>query len=214
MGAARSKVETVPISRSDELVSYLRENPGYHIVQHGYHHERFEFDCRDVPEIRRRLKRGLLLLLQAGFTPPRTFVAPHDRFSCASVREAARRYRVLSAGWFELRRLPFEWWPRYAFKKMLKRSHWRIGRTALLSHPGCLLSYRRCYSTMLDDIKRTVASRRLTVLVTHWWEYFRDGEPDDAFIETLHSTAEWLADQPDVKVVTFDDLAQGKVPLS
>ena len=213
-GCAGRETRQVPISSNEELVSYLRDNPGYHVVQHGFHHDRFEFDSPDVNEIRRRLKRGLLLLLQAGFPPPRTFVAPHDRFSPASLLEVARHYQVLSTGWFELRRLPVAWWPRYMFKKALGRSHWRIGRTALLSHPGCLLSHQRNYDTMLDDIRRVVQNRHLTVLVTHWWEYFPEQGPDTAFIENLHRTAEWLADQPDVKVVTFDDLALGKVPLN
>ena len=51
----------------------------------------------------------------------------------------------------------------------------------------------RRYDSMLDEILRAIHSRRLTVLVTHWWEYFRDGEPDGAFIYFLHETAEYLA---------------------
>jgi len=62
---------------------------------------------------------------------------------------------------------------------------------------------------MLETVKQSVASRRLTVLVTHWWEYFPDGKPDEAFIGILHETAAWLADQPDVKVISFDDVASG-----
>jgi hypothetical protein len=59
---------------------------------------------------------------------------------------------------------------------------------------------------MLDEIMKTVADRKLTVLVTHWWEYFRGDQPDDAFIEVLHQTAAWLASQPEIKVIAFDDL--------
>ena len=66
---------------------------------------------------------------------------------------------------------------------------------------------------MLDEIKKSVAGRRLTVLVTHWWEFFRSGEPDRPFIEVLHETAEFLANDPEIKVVSFDDVAAGKVPL-
>jgi hypothetical protein len=64
------------------------------------------------------------------------------------------------------------------------------------------------------DRQECVLSRRLTVLVTHWWEYFTDGQPDEPFIEVLHETGNWLAKQPDVKVISFDDVAQGTVPLS
>src|SRR6266480_2182807 len=87
-------------------------------------------------EIERRLDQGARLLSEAGFPAPQTFVAPYDKLSRVSLQEVARRFAVLSTGWFELRRLPFSWWPRYALKKMLKRSYWRIGRTLLLTHPG------------------------------------------------------------------------------
>ena len=54
----------------------------------------------------------------------------------------------------------------------------------------------------------------LTVLVTHWWEYFRNNQSDDALIEVLHQIARYLACQPSVEVVSFNDVAAGKVPLN
>jgi hypothetical protein len=45
------------------------------------------------------------------------------------------------------------------------------------------------------------------VLVTHWWEYFRSGEPDEGFINVLHQTADYLASHPDICVTSFDALA-------
>jgi len=196
------------------LVAYLRANPGYNIVQHGYDHSLFEFDSSNSKDIARRLDAGARLLADAGFPWPQTFVAPYDKFSRTSLSVAAQRYRVISSGWFELRRLPFSWWPGYALKKMFKASHWRMEQTALLSHPGCLLSYKRNYPTMLDEVKHVVTSRQLTVLVTHWWEYFRTDKPDEDFIGVLHATASWLTEQRDVRVISFEDLAKGKVPLS
>jgi len=197
---------TVPIRENPKLVAYLRANAGYHIVQHGCHHDYFEFDCEDGTEVVRRLEHGTQCLIQAGFPRPQTFVAPYDKFSRASLKATAERFRVISTGWFELRRLPLAWWPRYVVRKVLKRPHWRVGRTTLLSHPGCLLSCYRPYGTMLDEVKRAVAQQKLIVLVTHWWEYFRDHQPDESFIQVLHQTAEWLSQQPDIKVVSFDNL--------
>jgi len=202
------------IASNQELVSYLRDNPGYRIVQHGYHHSLFEFDSQRTDDVRHRLDQGTRLLLEAGFPKPGTFVAPYDRLSRASLREVAKRFRVLSTGWFELRRLPVSWWPRYARKKLFRRPHWQVNGTLLLTHPGCLLSHQRPYSTMLEEVRKAVASGRLTVLVTHWWEYFYKNKPDLAFIDVLHETAEWLARQPDIKVISFDDLAEGAVPLN
>jgi hypothetical protein len=126
----------------------------------------------------------------------------------------AARFQVLSTGWFELGRIPRSWWPQYLIKKVRKRPHWRVGDTILLTHPGCLLSYQRPYGEMLKNIRQTVASQELTVLVTHWWEYFRDGREDEAFIAQLHATADFLGGSPDIKVIAFDDLATGRVVLN
>jgi len=196
------------------LVRYLNENPGFRVLQHGYDHSLFEFGSVQRTDIADRLEQGTAALAAAGFATPRTFVAPYDRFSRVSLSEVAKRFGVISAGWFELRRLPFTWWPRYALKKMRKRPHWQIGPTTLLTHPGCLLSYRRPYATMLESVKKQVESQQLTVLVTHWWEYFRDGKPDTAMIGILHATAEWLAGNPNIRVISFDDLAQLQLSLT
>jgi len=67
---------------------------------------------------------------------------------------------------------------------------------------------------MLDEIIRTVNSRQVTVLVTHWWEYFSNGIPNEIFIQRLHETAEYLASQDDIEVISFADLAKGGVELN
>lgn len=204
----------VPIGSNVVLVQYLRDNPGYHIVQHGCHHDYFEFDRRSPDEISRRLDHGARLLCEAGFCKPDTFVAPHDKFSAAAYRAVQKRFRVISSGWFEWRRIPTTWRLNYISRKIRRAPHWRVGDTTLLSHPGCLLSWRRPYDSMLDEIIREIQHRKLTVLVTHWWEYFRDGQSDEAFITRLHEVAEYLAVQKDIRVVSFSDVAEGKVPLN
>src|SRR5258706_687221 len=103
----------------------------------------------------------------AGFPQPQTFVAPYDKLSSASMEKVARRFRVLSSGWYELERLPVTWWPHYLVKKIRRRQHWRIGNTLLLSHPGCLLSYQRAYNTMVEPIINQLRDNQLPVLATH-----------------------------------------------
>ena len=66
---------------------------------------------------------------------------------------------------------------------------------------------------MLESVKRQVESQSLTVLVTHWWEYFRNGRPDTAMLNILHATAEWLASHPNVRVISFDHLTRGHLAL-
>jgi hypothetical protein len=67
---------------------------------------------------------------------------------------------------------------------------------------------------MLDTVKNAVQQSQLTVLVTHWWEYFREGKADDAFISVLHEVADYLASEKDVRVVSFRDVADGSVSLN
>jgi hypothetical protein len=205
---------TLPIGGNEELVRYLLANPAFHIVQHGYHHACNEFDNHRRDDIAHRLEHGAKLLMDAGFPRPQTFVAPYDKLSRVSLSEVAKRFLALSTGWFELRLLPPSWWPKYLLKKARGVPHWRVGRTILLTHPGCLLSHHRPRQTMLEDVKQTVARRRLTVLVTHWWEYFRGNKPDEPFIRVLHDTAAYLAQEKNLRVVSFDDLVQGRIPMN
>ncbi len=202
-----------PIAGNALLADYLKAEPGYHVVQHGCHHDYLEFGGSDRGDLARRLDRGARCLEEAGFVRPTTFVAPYDRMSRAAFVEIARRFDVISAGWFELGRMPLGWLPAYAWKKIRRRSHWRAGGTTLLSHPGCLLSFQRPRAAMFAAVRDAIESRALTVLVTHWWEYFRDGVPDEEFIGILHEVAAWLASRSDVRVVSFRDVANGVVPL-
>jgi hypothetical protein len=201
-------VETVPLAENRALVSYLQANRGLHIVQHGCYHDTFEFDRNDRDEIVRRLERGRFRLREAGFEDVNTFVAPHDRFSSVAYEEVARRYDIISTGWFELRRLPAPWRPRFLWKKMSGQPHWRVGRTHLLSHPGCLLSHQRRPDTILPAVKQAIGQHEITVLVTHWWEYFSGGAPNEAFIRVLHETAEYLASDPELVVIPFRAIAK------
>jgi hypothetical protein len=205
---------SLPMAFNRGLVRYLLDNPLYEIVQHGCHHHFMEFDRPDRQGIARLLEKGTDLLMDAGFPRPETFVAPYDRLSSAGLMEVTKHFRVLSTGWFELRRLPYAWWPGYVLKKARRAPHWQMRGTLLLTHPGCLLSYRRTYATMLAGIIQHLNTQRLTVLVTHWWEYFRENRPDEPFIEFLHETAAYLATHPDLKVISFRQLAEGGIPLN
>lgn len=208
----------VPIGCNRGLIDYLHTNPLFKIVQHGCCHESvdgcYEFDHGNRVEIARRLDEGRCFLEQAGLGRPMTFVAPYDRLSRASLCEVARRFRVLSSGWYEWRRVPMAWWGRYIWKKFVRAHHWQAGGLILLSHPGCQLSYHRSYSLMLQEIEKSIQSDGLTVLVTHWWEYFRNGKPDEEFIDVLHKTAAYLGSRSDLRVISFDEVAQSRIPLN
>ncbi len=218
MAKTANTPKTLPIGCNEKLVDYLRANPSYQIVQHGCRHEFVqggpEFAHSDRGDVARRLKEGTEFLLDAGFKKPSTFVAPYDQLSRVSYAEVTQRFPVLSTGWFQLDRIPPSWWPKYALKKLSRKPHWRVGKNILLTHPGCYLSYHRRFDTMLDEIKKSIDSRRLTVLVTHWWEYFRNNEPDERFISVLHETAEYLSKRKDLEVISFEDLTRHNLELN
>jgi hypothetical protein len=55
-------------------------------------------------------------------------------------------------------------------------------------------------------IKQAIANQSITVLVTHWWEYFHGGITNDGYINALHQTAQWLATNDEIRVISFSDL--------
>jgi hypothetical protein len=203
-----------PIGAARGLVDYIRAEPGYRVAQHGCHHGVFEFGESDRSGLVGRLDRGALALREAGFEQPAAFVAPYDRISRTAFPEIAARFGVISTGWFEARGVPRRWWPAYLLKKLGKRRHWSAGGAFLLSHPGCLLSFQRPQPRMLASVRSAVEGASLTVLVSHWWEFFRGGRPDDGLIGVIHEVAAWLASRPDIRVVTFGDVAAGRVPVN
>lgn len=208
---------TYPIGSNEKLIQYLKSNPDYKIVHHAYHHEFVngnpEFDIHDSADIARRLDLGSKYLAEAGLGHPGTFVAPYDLITRESYRELAKRFRVVSTGWFQWKRIPIAWWPEFLLKKARRKQHWQVNGLKLLGHPGCFLSYHRDPATILPAIKETISIRNLTVLVTHWWEFFRNGEPDPRLIKVLHETASYLAANSEIKVISFNDVAQGRVPI-
>jgi hypothetical protein len=209
-----SAAATVKLTESPDLVNYLRANPGYELAQHGCYHDLLEFDRLSGAEAHQRLEAGARQFAAAGFPRPVAFVAPQDRLSRPALQAVAERFNVLSTGWFELGRQPAAWLPAYFLRKLRGRPHWKIGHTALLSHPGCLLSYQRPLDRMIANVQRAVESQTLTVLVTHWWEYYRTGQPDEPLIAVHHELADYLASVPDLRVISFRELSEGQIPLA
>lgn len=217
-GPAAGRPGTCPLAENAALLDYLRHEPGYHVAQHGLYHAhevgRPEFDRDDAQDLDRRLAAGDRHLAAAGLPPAAAFVAPYDRLSATALRLAARRFPVVSTGWYELGRVPPRWNPARLLQTRLARGpHWRLPGTAFLSHPGCILSYTRDPATMWPALREVIDRQRLTVVVTHHWEYVAGGTENHPFIAALHEVAEELARRPDVRVVTFADVAAGRAPL-
>lgn len=201
---------TKPIEENQALLDYVRHESGYVPVLHGFTHEiingRFEFD-RDEPEdIARRLDRGLAMFQAAGLGRPLVFVAPQDQLSRSGFREVSKRFDVLSLQFLSLRKLPHQYWPAHLGAKFIqRRPHLRLGRTAALTHPGCILSYNKPPAGMLERVLDAIRPNCVTVLVTHHWEYFHpDGTMNEPFVAVLHALAEHFGKAKDVRVIRMD----------
>lgn len=203
--------DRLSIGTNQALVRYLLENKGYCIAQHGYDHKRDEFECHDSQEIIFRITEGKRHLAEAGFPDSNAFVAPYDKISRASYKELAKYFPIISTNFFEKARLPFSWWPNYFIAKALHKPHWKNRQTLLLSHPSAYLSSFRPYHTIWDEMIKTVENSTLTVLLTHWWEYFKDGDDGQRLINLLHRAADYFAASSHIKVISFDDLLDKRV---
>ena len=82
-------VGLAPIGLGRGLVDYIQAEACYDVVQHGCHHDIFEFGGSDRQELARRLDRGARALHDAGFQKPHAFVAPYDRMSRAAFVEVS-----------------------------------------------------------------------------------------------------------------------------
>jgi hypothetical protein len=206
--------EELSIGSNPKLVSYLLQNKGYYLAQHGYRHDRFEFDSTNRQDIAARLDKGTQAFIESGLGKPETFVAPYDRLSKVSFEEAVKRFSIISTSWFEHGRLPFLWWPKYLYnKKILRKPHWKIHETLLLSHGPYFLSSKRSFKMILEQVEKELSSQTLTIFISHWWEYFQPEPVGSIQMDIIHRLADYFANRSDVKVVTFGDLLNQSIPL-
>jgi Uncharacterized protein conserved in bacteria (DUF2334) len=205
-GKTRRSIEENPA-----LLDYVRHNAEYVPVLHGFTHAfvdgTYEFNRDEPTDIAQRLERGLAIFRAAGLGRPAAFVAPQDQFSRTSVREAMKRFRVLSMQYLSRRQLPRRYWPSYLARKVFSsRRHFRLGRAIALTHPGCLLSRDKPIPGMLEKLIQNLRPNEVTVIVSHHWEYFRaDGSKNQPFVDVLHAFAHHLANDQDIRVIRMDE---------
>ena len=158
--ACNKKIKKANISlyENPDLVKYLKKHQNLEILQHGYEHIKNEFDSNDRLDLMMRIEKGLSCFEKAGFSKPKTFVAPYDKISRPAYQELVKRFEIISTGWFELGRIPLSWIPSYLLKKLNQKPHWKVDKTLLLSHPGCLLSCQKNYEKIFDTVKTTMGN--------------------------------------------------------
>ncbi len=201
-----SVLNVTPVAQNDALCRLVADEELYVVLQHGLHHAYvnggYEFDHDDTQDLRARVIRGHKLLIAAGLGEPAGFVAPQDKVSKSGLKILCENFKVVSSGWYALRRLPKRMRAHYLVQCRLQRKeHWTFRGTSLLSHPGCILSYTRDAQSILPELKRQILSRSLTVVVSHHWEYVRGGTQNRPMIQALHDLAPWLESRKDIQVI-------------
>ncbi|MPM87214.1 hypothetical protein SDC9_134308 [bioreactor metagenome] len=168
-----------PVSGNRELTEYLRELPEADFLMHGFSHRgeagRYEFESPDRRELERKLAEGKAIFREAFGREPDTFVAPQDQYSPVALELLKREFRTFSLGWIDRRKLPYRCWPAYLRMKLEKRNYLHCGKLLLLEHPGCVFSRFRAPEQMMPRLEASVRAHRLTVIVTHHWEFYDEG---------------------------------------
>lgn len=211
MGRDVSSSDDGTLHGSSPIVSYLKQNPTFHLAQHGFTHEpaegHFEFEGADAAGIRDKLLAGIRAFLDAGLRKPAAFVAPQDRLSAVALTEIMREYACVSCGWYPLHSVPRAHRLPFLFQqKVLRQRHYRLGRTLLLTHTGWILTRNREPADILAAVENAIDSQHLTVFMTHWWEYYPEGRPSTSMLSMLNRVSDYLRSREDVKVVSYDDL--------
>ncbi len=166
--------------RNSEFVVWQRENAAQtEVAMHGLTHARVrggtEFGSLDFAEASIRLDEGLRILTEAFDQPVRSFVAPWDALSRGSVQAASERFRIISTGFLDRRRLPVRDWPKHYLERLRCQMLVPVGKCWVLRHSGGLTP-----DVTPEDIPGVVrqisGGAMVTVIVLHHWMFWSNGE--------------------------------------
>lgn len=198
------------ITDNKALLGALREIDTNEYLLHGFEHHGVngirEFESKDKALLRRKLTDGVDILFSAFGCVPETFVAPQDKYSLEALSVVRQLFKVFSLGWIDRRRIPLTWLPRYFYKKYNGKNYLREGDFLVTEHPGC--QYSQYVNRDLSDFKldQALALNDFTVIVTHHWEFYRDGVFDVEMWGAFRSRILALHHSKDFNIVTFSQL--------
>lgn len=190
--------DRIPIGKNPKLVHYL-SSTAYELAMHGCYHTQNEFDMQDRAQVIQCIETGFKHFLEAGLQKPTAFVAPYEAISKVAFSELVKQFATLSSNWYSLKKVPYAFWPALTLKKLSGNQHWRAAHCLCLSRPQQFFS---SIPYTLDEIIEYIENNQLTILLTHWWEFFdNEGARKKAL---LHELARYLAASPTIKVVTLN----------
>jgi hypothetical protein len=202
----KDKSGFLPIGRNHALVDYLIRHHAYECVQLGCHHNYGEFLSSDQASIVHFLEEGRNLLMEAGLGCPRVFLAPQDQLSKVALIEVAKRFELISLTHYEAGGIPNAWLAQYAWKVILQQYHWRVGNTLLLSHALVDLASSRPVCDILDQCKRIITTRRLSIINFYCWDLLQGKPQENRLKELLYRLADYIVSNGFIKIILFSTL--------
>jgi peptidoglycan/xylan/chitin deacetylase (PgdA/CDA1 family) len=206
-----------PVSDNSELVSYLRENPGYELLQHGYDHsiidglpEGKRTDRNDAEMI---IRDSAEIMLDAFGHTPDFFVGPWDAFSPQFLKNLSRHFKGISMYRLGKRHMPWHLKPIAVARRLYpggtRAGFFRWKDFVIFEHPGTMISMFNRFDTILPSIKAALDRLDVLVLVSHHWEFFYDWNGlNQPFFEVWLEIIDFLLSTPSIQITSFQEMHQ------
>lgn len=203
------------VGDNKELVSYLMENKGYEIVQHGYAHTKirgvFEGKLSDPAEIMGKIEESKNVMFDAFGYRPEFFVGPWDAFSPGTISCLKDSFKGISMYRLGKRHMPWYLKPSAVLRQLVpggrKKGYFRWGDFVIFEHPGTIISMFNKPGNILPHIKEALKQVDILVLVTHHWEFFYDWNGlNSKFFEAWQDVLDFLLNDDSLSITTFHDI--------
>ena len=197
-----------PITGNPDLLQFLNSLKRKEFLLHGLEHAgksgKYEFESDDKNVIEDKLIKGTNIFKEAFGVAPETFVAPQDKYSRTALTQIKSRFKTLSMGWVDSSRIPFILYCRYLQMKLTGRNYICDGEFLITEHPGCMFSKFMDINEMSKKLDEYIAAHRMTVIVTHHWEFFENGTLNTELLNAFRRRITELKDK--YEFLTFSGL--------
>jgi len=200
------------IDENGALIAYLRNIKNAEFLLHGYAHfgipPAYEFENDDKNVIMDKLAKGKEILQRAFGQIPSTFVAPQDKYSPAAFKIIKENFEIFSLGWIDKTRIGTKLKVKYNWMKLTKNNYIKEGGMAIFEHPGCLFSKFKSTEETMKQLDHYIEQHKITIIVTHHWEFYEEGRPNQKLIDAFVSKIKALHQSSKYQFITFSQLAK------
>lgn len=208
----RGDNEDFPINENREIVEFIRSLENCEVLQHGLTHGLIEgvpeFKIRNEIEIARRANLGMALLKECFHSKPSFFVPPWDAVSSETIHCLKSQYKGLSVGRLNPVVLPVKSWGAYIKKTLASRNYMFCDELLIIERYGSILNRFNSLDLILSKVKQIIETRKIVILVNHYWEYFFDwSQLDKSFFEVWQKIMEYLLQKEDLHFLSLSELS-------